>query len=194
MFALDAAYVNDSTTGSSGGDAGVFVAVSTGNLNLDPISYSDNQYSNYLGKTDFPFVGANSYPSVSLKVKPATSGDFLLGITLRQTAKFDENGEKLLYYPQKREELMAVLPGQSVPVVNRGIFTLAGTAINGSLIVGQGFKLPSGVSGTITGCTPSDPTRLGLVIGTGTRTAPTSVSDQFAGTGSAAYAIISLGL
>lgn len=192
MFALDAAYVNESTTGSSNGDAGVFVSIPAagGDLNKDPISYSDNQYNNYLGKTDYPFVGGNSYPSVSLKIKPATSGDALLGLTLRQTAKFDENGEKLLYYPQKREELQCVLPGQAVPVAIRGVFTLASTAVNGSLTVGAGFALSSGVSGTITGCTLTNPARLGIVLGTGSRTSPTSLTDSLAGN----YAMIALGL
>lgn len=192
MFALDAAYVNESTTGSSNGDAGVFVTIPAagGDLNKDPISYTDNQYNNYLGKTDYPFVGANSYPSVSLKIKPATSGEALLGLTLRQTAKFDENGEKLLYYPQKREELQCVLPGQAVPVATRGVFTLASTAVNGTLTVGAGFALSSGVSGTITGCTLTNPARLGIVLGTGSRTSPTSLADQLAGN----YAMIALGL
>lgn len=107
LFALNSTYVNESTTGSSNGDAGVFVTVDTADFNADPVTYAADSY---LGKTDYPFVGRNQYPSVSLKCKPATSGDALLGITLRQTAKNDENGEKLLYYPQKAEELMAVLP------------------------------------------------------------------------------------
>jgi hypothetical protein len=194
MFALDTVYVNESTTGSSNGDAGVFVTIPAagGDLNKDPITYATDSY---LGKTDYPFVGANQYPSVSLKIKPATSGEALLGLTLRQTAKFDENGEKLLYYPQKREELQCVLPGQAVPVATRGVFTLASTAVNGTLTVGAGFALSSGVSGTITGCTLTNPARLGIVLGTGSRTAGVS-ADQFAGTAGSStnYAMIALGL
>lgn len=186
MFALQAAYVNTSTTGSSYGDAGVFVTTAVGDFNLDPITYATDSY---LGKTDYPFVGANQYPSVSLKIKPATSGDGLLGITLRQTAQTDENGEKLLYYPQKAEELQCVLPGQSVPVATRGIFTLTSGAFNGTLGVGSGVKLASGVSGTVTGCTINDAFRVGLVVGTGSRSSGTT-TDQFAGT----YAVIALGL
>jgi hypothetical protein len=200
MFALDSAFVNESTTGAgqtSYGDAGVFVAVNGGDLNKDPVSYTAgaDQFGGYLGKTDYPFVGANSYPSVSLRVKPATSGDALLGITLRQTAKADENGEKLLYYPQKREELQAVLPGQAVPVATRGVFTLNSGAFNGSLTVGQGFALTSGVSGTITGVAASSAARLGLVIGTGSRVSNTT-ADQFAGAAgtTGTYAMIALGL
>jgi hypothetical protein len=186
MFALQAAYVNTSTTGSSFGDAGVFVTTAVGDFNLDPITYATDSY---LGKTDYPFVGANQYPSVSLKIKPATSGDGLLGITLRQTAQTDENGEKLLYYPQKAEELQCVLPGQAVPVATRGLFTITSGAFNGTLTVGGGVKLASGVSGTVTGCTINDAFRVGLVVGTGSRSSGTT-TDQFAGT----YAVIALGL
>ena len=132
MFALDAAHVGESTTGTTNGDAGVFVTMSSGNLNLDTITF-DNTYASYLGKTDYAFVGNNSYPRVTLSIKPATSGDALLGLTLNQTAKTDENGEKLLYYPQKAAELQAVLPGQAVPVATKGFFTITDGAYLGAI-------------------------------------------------------------
>ena len=199
MFALESAYVNEFTTGSgqtSYGDAGVFVTVATGNLNLDTITY-DNTYGSYLGNTNYPFVGANQYPRVSLSVKPAVSGDALLGITLRQTAQKDENGEKLLYYPQKAEELMTVLPGQSVPVATRGIFALSSAAFANSSVpaVGSGFKLASGLSGQVTGCTINDAFKVGTIIATGSRVAG-GTTDQFAGSAGATgtYALVGLGL
>jgi hypothetical protein len=185
LYALADAAVNESVTGVGSGDAGVFVKVSAGNFDLDPVSYATNSY---LGKTDYPFVGANSYPSVNLKVTPAASGDTTncLGITLRQTAKFDENGEKLLYYRQKAEELMCVLPGQAVPVATRGMFSVGANAIDGTLTVGSGFKL-SANAGKVTGCLHSDAGKLGLVLGTGSRTSQ-STTDQFAG----GFAVIGL--
>ncbi len=184
LYALVDAAVNDNVTGVGSGDAGVFVKVSAGNFDLDPVSYATNSY---LGKTDYPFVGANSYPSVNLKVTPAASGDLTncLGLTLRQTAKFDENGEKLLYYRQKAEELMCVLPGQAVPVATRGVFSLGknafggGTLTGNNLYVGSGIKL-SATQGNITGCTMSDAGKIGIILGTGTRTSQ-STTDQFAG-------------
>ena len=106
-----------------------------------------------------------------------------LGLTLRQTAKFDENGEKLLYYRQKAEELMCVLPGQAVPVATRGIFSLGANAIDGTLVVGSGFKL-SANGGKITGCLHNDGGKLGIVLGTGSRSPLTStanLNDQFSG-------------
>jgi hypothetical protein len=193
MFALGTGFVNESVLDSGNGDAGVFVTVESGDLNVDTITY-DNAYASYLGKTNYPHVGVNQYPRVSISLKPATSGDALLGITLRQTAKFDENGEKLLYYPQKAEELMCMLPGQAVPVASRGIFTLAATAFAGAVpAVGSGFKLPSGVSGKVTGCANSDPQRVGSVLATGSRTASVStanLSDPLTGN----YAIVRIGL
>jgi hypothetical protein len=184
MYALVDAAVNENVTGVGTGDAGVFVKVSAGNFDLDPVTYGSNSY---LGKTDYPFVGANSYPSVNLKVTPAASGDLsnVLGLTLRQTARFDENGEKLLYYRQKAEELMCVLPGQSVPVATRGMFALGaasfggGTVTGNNLFVGSGFKL-SATQGQITGCLHNDAGKIGTVIGTGTRTSQ-STTDAFAG-------------
>ena len=186
MYALVDAAVNESTTGVGTGDAGVFVKISDGNFDNDPVSYASDSY---LGKTDYPHIGVNQYPKVNLKVTPAASGDLTncLGITLRQTAKTDENGEKLIYYRQKAEELMCVLPGQAVPVATRGIFSLAANAIDGTLIVGSGFKL-SANGGKITGCAHSDAGKLGLVLGTGSRTSLTSVTDQFAGN----FAIVGL--
>lgn len=187
LFALSDAYVNENVTGSSYGDAGVFVTVDAADLNLDPVSYETNSY---LGKTDYPHVGVNQYPTVNVKVKPATSGDACLGLTLLQTAKYDENGEKLLYYNEKREDLQCILPGQAVPVASKGVFMVSSNAFEGSLAVGGGIKLPSGVSGTVTGCSITDPARVGLVLGTGSRTSLSDVTDQFAGN----YALIALGL
>ena len=96
MYALVDEAVNENVTGVGTGDAGVFVKVFAGNFDLDPVSYSSDSY---LGKTDFPHVGVNQYPKVNLKITPAASGDLTncLGLTLRQTAKYDENGEKLPY-------------------------------------------------------------------------------------------------
>ena len=185
MYALVDAAINDNVTGVGSGDAGVFVKVASGNFDLDPVSYGSNSY---LGKTDYPFVGANQYPSVNLKVTPAASGDLtnVLGLTLRQTAKYDENGEKLLYYRQKAEELMCVLPGQAVPVATRGMFSLGANALDGTLTVGSGFKL-SANAGKVTGCAHSDAGKIGLVLGTGSRTSQTT-TDAFAGN----FAIVGL--
>lgn len=191
MFALGSSYVNNNVTGSSYGDAGVFVTQLAADLNADTIKY-DSTYDSYLGKTDYPHVGVNEYPHVSLTVKPAASGDTCLGITLLQTAEYDENGEKLLYKKDKREALRCLLPGQAVPIATRGVFAISQDAWDGNVAIGSGLKL-STVSGKVTGCAPSDSARIATVIATGSRTPSTSVADQFAGTGTGKYAIIGLG-
>jgi hypothetical protein len=74
------------------------------------------------------------------------------------------------------------------------MFTLAASAFAGSVpAVGSGFKLPSGVSGKVTGCANSDAQKIGTVMATGSRTATVStanLSDPLTGN----YAIVYLGL
>ena len=191
MFALNSDAVLTNTTDDGSGSNGVFVKVSDGNFDQDTISYSSDSY---LGKTDFPFTSAEMYPSNPLTVTPAKSGELPLGITLNQTAKNDENGEKLLYNPTKAAELQAVLPGQSVPVATKGIFTLSSNAFSGSAqdyIIGtqvqiahyeadQGKIFPSTDGNALsTG-------NFGTIIGSGTRNGAgtdsrTPVADQFSG-------------
>ena len=192
MFALDDSVLTatQSFTETHSGDAGVFVKISNGNLDADPVTYGSNAY---LGKTDYPFVGSNGYPSVSLKITPAASGDIRpLGLTLWETAKYDENGEKLIYYPQKAHENQVLLPGQSVPVATKGIFTVTSRAFDGNLTVGAPFTL-SANAGKITGqaATYSGPLAvLGTVLATGSRTSVgATIPDLYAGN----YAVIKLG-
>ena len=186
LFALEDGMVLDSTTGTSQGDAGVFVKVSAGNFDNDPITYQTN---NYLGDTSYPFLGTTEmYPQVNLKVTGASSGEKPLGITLFQTAKNDENGEKLLYNPTKQTELQAMLPGQAVPIATKGIFTLSkdalgGGALNTSTKIGSGVKIAQETAdiGKVTGCLATDSASFGTIIGTGTRSNVGITTDQFSG-------------
>jgi hypothetical protein len=183
LYALTSAEALTSTTGDGAGSNGVFVKVADGNFNQDVITYGSNSY---LGKTDYPFVGGDMYPTNPLEVTAATSGDLPLGLTLNQTAQNDENGEKLLYNATKREELQAVLPGQSVPVATKGIFTLSANAMDGAFAdnqigIGSGIKISNSNAGKITGVAPTDSTAFGTVIGTGSRASQGGLTDQFAG-------------
>ena len=196
LFASDTADTSPSTNGN--GSAGVFVKVSAGNLDQDPITYADN---GYLGKTDYPFVGAAQYPSVPLTFTAATAGTPVLGITLNQTLLEDENGEKLLYNPVKATELQAVLSGQAVPVATRGVFTLDDSAIDwvdANMIVNS-HLLVSANAGKVSGLTPAtatpfsgDHTIVGRVLATGSRSSQNGASDQFAGTGTGKYAVVQI--
>lgn len=196
LFANDTADTSPSTNGN--GSAGVFVKVSAGNMDLDPITYADN---GYLGKTDYPFIGAAQYPSVPLTFTAATAGTPVLGITLNQTVLEDENGEKLLYNPVKASELQAVLSGQAVPVATRGTFTLADTAVdwvdanmvvNSNLLISANAGKVSGLAPTTTGPLTGQYTIVGKVLATGQRVSSNGESDQFAGTGTGKYALVQI--
>ena len=192
MFALDDAYINTSITGYGSGDAGIFVKVTAGNLDLDPVTYGSNSY---LGKTDYPFVGnggANMYPSVTLKIAPTTgNNERPLGIALMETAQYDENGQKLLYYPQKAQELQVSLPGKAIPVATRGVFTVTNQAYDGALSLGAGFAISNGGNGKITGVSAFASTAIGTVLATGSRGSNgATIADKYSGS----YAVIKLGL
>lgn len=198
MFALNTGVLSltESITSTHSGDAGVFVKISNGNLDLDPVTYGN--YS-YLGKTDYPFVGSNQYPTVSLTVTPAVNTDIRpLGITLWETALYDENGQKLLYYPQKAAENQVLLPGQAVPVATKGIFTITDAAYNNTSnwAVGNPFILSS-QAGKVTGVAPgyqqTGTTNVAAVIGTilatGTRgNNGATIGDKYSGS----YSVIKL--
>tara|TARA_A200000159_G_scaffold103109_1_gene95833 strand:- start:1687 stop:2307 length:621 start_codon:yes stop_codon:yes gene_type:complete len=152
MFALEIGGGDDLSTFVSNGsgkfDAGVVVSVSAGAL---PGEVSELRAStpdnlrDYLGASfSGAHIGFNGYPANGMTVAPAAAGSRGLGITLRETLAFDENGEKLLYYKQKLDEAQGVLPGQTVPVLTRGLVLLAGGAIDGTPSVGDDLEVKSG--------------------------------------------------
>jgi len=182
IYALDAGsavaggtYVDLSTPAkrSTVADNGVFVKVKAGSLGSqrDPMDVTSDGFGGYLGSKDYPHVGRNTYPANPLTVEAVSaSGDGCLGVTLRQTATHDENGEKLQYYPVKKDELYAVLPGETVPVLGRGLVTLTDQALVGSPRVGD--KLVPWTDGTasgIRGHNNSINNVIGTVIGSGQR-------------------------
>ena len=65
------------------------------------------------------------------KVEPYKAGEEPLGITLWDVAEVDENGEKLLYHPRKAAEMQAVVSGQAVPVLTKGIVLYSGNLTSG---------------------------------------------------------------
>ena len=198
LYATAAA--NNAVTDSGDGDAGVFVTVDAGDLSLDPIQYENNSY---LGKTDYPFIGRDQYPVVPLKVKAANTTSACLGLTLLQTANYDENGEKLLYYPQKQLETQSVLTGQAVPILTKGIVTLAASTNRAGALAtvgpitdfapGNWLVISSATDGKISGVAQNDAAwtvvsgvlgnrqKVGQVLGTGIRTNRGVSYDQFAG-------------
>lgn len=61
--------------------------------------------------------------STTARVTTAGTGDLgkVIGLLLNDVRETDENGEKLIYNPRKAAELSAVVSGQTVPVLKRGV-------------------------------------------------------------------------
>tara|TARA_X000000950_G_scaffold150010_2_gene184902 strand:- start:13577 stop:14194 length:618 start_codon:yes stop_codon:yes gene_type:complete len=184
-------------------DAGVLVKVSSADwAKSEPAGYDLSSseataLDGYLGasKDNFPHVASNSYPAAQPMFEAAGEGDLPLGVTLRQTLAFDENGEKLLYYRQKLEDLYGVLPGEVVPVLTKGVITVASSACVDALESGPVY---CGNSGKFTKV-ESNNKKVGTVIGIGDRNDQFAGADgnpdYFAGDGSTgAYYIINLDL
>lgn len=183
LFSLDvsSATLSGFVANSSGDfDAGVVVQVAAGALPGDApstLSTSGN-LRDYLGASfSGSHVGFNAYPSNGMTIAPADAdtADKALGITLRETLAFDENGEKMLYYKQKLDEAQGVLPGQTVPVLTKGMVLLTVAAfesapsLNDNLVISSvaGKLAAAGTSGAGTAV-------VGKVIATGTDTSDSS--------------------
>ena len=196
LFAFSPAVALADTTTDGQASQGSIVKVANGKFTQDLISYGSDSY---LGKTDYPFVAGDMYPTNSLLITGCGANETkgaVLGVTLNQTAKNDENGEKLLYNATKKEELQAVLPGQSVPVATKGIFTFGANAFdaNTTFTVGAGIATAAGgtITGVALGTTGQDGVDqvIGTVLGTGERVSQnSSLTDQFAGK----FVIVKLG-
>ena len=159
--------------------AGTVVKVSAANLNDDLIDLVD-------GGSAFLTSQGNAYSPLAvnpLRVEAAGSGDSALGILIRDVRDTDENGEKLRFYPQKKEELQCVLSGESVPVATQGVFTLLDDCFTGSVVPAPATKLGLRANGLFATAVTAD-TVVGQVLATGTREA----GDAHAGN----YAIVKL--
>jgi len=176
MFSLDAV----------SGEAGSLVRVLSADLSTDPVQYvSRGDASSWQATLGH---ATSLYPENPYKVTKvtATGQAGVLGITLKDVRVSDENGENLLYYPEKREELQCVVSGQAVPVATKGVFALRQTAwVNGVLPSVGDLALPA-ADGRLTGVSAisaSDTTRyysVGKVLATGNRVSQQD-TDVFAG-------------
>ena len=116
-----------------------------------------------------------------------------LGVTLRQTLAFDENGEKMLYNKQKLIDLYGILPGEAVPVLTKGIITVASQGVSGDeSTIRPGDKVFLGTGGKFAG---SGTIQVGTCLADGNRTEVGTNDDYFAGSGnSGRYYVIKLDL
>jgi hypothetical protein len=178
------------------GEAGSVVRVSAANLDEEPVKYVErgdsNSYQNTLGH------GLSLYPEVPYKVTKMTgTGTNLrpLGILLRDVRAKDENGENLLYYPEKKEELQCVVSGEAVPIATRGLFTVNVNALAGGLPPAINSIAVCSTNGTLTGVardsasSNQEKVHVGKFIATGQRES-SNTTDAFAGS----YAILKLEL
>jgi len=155
-------------------DAGVVVAVKKGSLPGDmPEQDLDGDLRAYLGASysaSSTHIGYSSYPYNGMTVEPAEDGSDALGITLRETLAYDENGEKMLNYRVKLDEAQAVLPGHTVPVLTRGLVLLHTDAFASMTNVGPGAKLTVDSGQFIVGTSN--------IVGTVVATGKESTSDE----------------
>ena len=174
LFALDVSSATLAAMGPGGSgdfDAGVVVKVSAGALPGDTPSTLETSGSlrDYLGASfSGAHIGFNAYPSNGMTVVPADGSGATLGITLRETLAFDENGEKMLYYKQKLDEAQGVLPGETVPVLCKGMVLLSASAFSSAPTLGDDLEVDSGNAGKLV--TASSGTVVGKVIATGVDT------------------------
>ncbi len=106
---------------------GLLVSVKDGWKNTDdPVNKTGigNPGASYTNTVSFRYGAAAS-------VEPCASGSQPLGLTLFDVAEVDENGEKLIYNPRKAAEMQAVVSGQAVPVLTKGIVLYSGNLTSG---------------------------------------------------------------
>jgi hypothetical protein len=93
-----------------------------------------------------------------------SSGDAVLGMLLYDVRETDENGERLIYHPDKQDKMQATLSGLPVPIVTRGMFVYSG--VEGTLPAAPRAAY-LGINGgiTISGSATSTATKVGQFLG-----------------------------
>jgi|LakMenEpi03Aug12_release.lakeMendotaPanAssembly.Ray.scaffolds.fasta_scaffold00095_122 hypothetical protein len=127
IFAVDADSLNKGTVVAAKGNGINFET----NMGIDNLSNIDNAVSAQF--------------SVPWKVEPAPANApkaSIVGITLKDVRRYDENGEQLKFNPRKAAEMDVIVSGQACPILTKGL-----VLING--IVGNpGFGSGAAVSDT----------------------------------------------
>jgi len=129
-----------------------------------------------VGKTGIGNPGASYSNTVSFRygataaVEPFKSGEEPIGITLFDVAEVDENGEKLIYNPRKASEMQAVVSGQAVPVLAKGIVLYSGKLTSdGSFAAGDPIYADNAQGGQLSKNATSDGSvaqpRVGTALG-----------------------------
>ena len=159
---------------AASGEAGTFVKVVSAELTKDPVAYvNSSYYGNTLGNA------TSQFPEVIHKVGVTSgTGDagVVLGMLLNDVRTVDENGESLLFYPVKKDELQCVFSGEAVPVATKGVVDLfVPRALEGSVVPALNSAAVLGANGKVTGVafsalsTEQRNAVVGKFIGTGWR-------------------------
>lgn len=98
-----------------------------------PVKIVSGFYADQAGPSSLGPVGANWQNVVSNRygvqsqVGACTnSGDLVIGFTLYDVRELDENGEKLIFHPDKAARMQAVPSGWPTPIARRGFFYYSG--------------------------------------------------------------------
>ena len=75
----------------------------------------------------------------------------------------DENGEKLIYNPRKAAEMGVVVPGQSVPILTRGLIMVK--SAHATWAPAAGGTVYAGLSGELTSSNANSVVAVGVALG-----------------------------
>lgn len=186
--------INFYSLNTASGEAGTFVKVVDADLSKDPVQYVNrpDAFANGLGNA------TSQYPEVPYKVGVASgTGDAgaVLGMLLRDVRETDENGEKLLFYPEKKAQLQCVVSGEANPIATRGTVELNVRGLEGGVVPNVNDAAVLGANGQLTGVayasltTEQKNASVGKFIGTGIR-----VSEQTTDALAGPYALLKFSL
>ena len=123
-------------------------AVNAESLNKGSVVVADNGGVNLkenLGIDNLSNIGnaVSAYFNVPWTVAPAPSGaskSEILGLTLKDVKRVDENGEQLRYNPRKAAEMDVIISGQACPILTKGLVLV------GDIVGEPGFGSGAAVS------------------------------------------------
>ena len=124
-----------------------------------------------VGKTGIGNPGASYDNTVSFRygataaVEPYKAGEEPIGITLFDVAEVDENGEKLIYNPRKAAEMQAVVSGQAVPILTKGIILYSGLMSADAPAAGDPVYAHKTQGGQLSKSLQTDAPQVGVALG-----------------------------
>ena len=116
LTSYDGRVTKGTLVGWAGGDAGW-------HSDVEPVEMTEAA-----GGLDPQNVTSQRYGVLS-QVRIVEAAEKVLGMLLNDVAVVDENGEQLKFNPRKASELEAVIEGQPVPIVTRGLFLIEDAAL-----------------------------------------------------------------